>query len=307
MKPLSRILAITVTVLALAPVAVVAGTWGVPDDFSTIQAAIDSPLVLDGDTIRVSSGNHAGAYVSKSVNIVGEDGATIATGPLHGSGLVMGFRLLAGSDGASISHLRYTVDLAVMNGDGVDNVTISHSTFENTIQGVSNWRGDAWEISHNKFFDLRTRCGGGIAILTGDYTGGTVTGNLISHNQIMGTLHVATDDCGGYSGTGIVLYADFRWGRAGAAEITDNRVVKNKIGLVSDAPEVVDVLAIELTDTRDATADVILGNAIGFNDLRGTALQIGCVPASLDDVNDISRNLGENRGHGMHPAAFQAN
>ena len=73
-------------------------------------------------------------------------------------------------------------------------------------------------------------------------------------------------------------------------------------------PEVVDVAAFELTDTRDdPNADsfpVIHDNAIGFNDFRGMELQIYLTPEELGDCNDISRNLGDNRGHGLHPSLF---
>jgi hypothetical protein len=63
--------------------------------------------------------------------------------------------------------------------------------------------------------------------------------------------------------------------------------------------------AIELTDTRDdATLDVVFGNAIGFNDLRGTESQLLLTPEALDTVNDISRNPGDNRGQGLHPSLF---
>ena len=81
----------------------------------------------------------------------------------------------------------------------------------------------------------------------------------------------------------------------------------NKIGLTSDTPAVVDVVAIELTDTRPEPpppVDVIHDNSIGFNDLRGTVLQLALTPEELADVNNISRNLGDNRGHGEHPSAF---
>lgn len=285
-----------------------AATWEVPGDFSNIQDAIDSPLVIIGDTIRVSPGEHFGALVDKSVTIKGEGGATINDGPVHPAGLTMGFRLLAGSGGTTISHLNFKVDLAIMNGAAVHDVTVTQCTFENTIQAVSNWCGSRWEISHNNINDLRTRDGGGIGILVADYTGGTVEENIISHNKIMGTLHVYSEDGGGYNGSGIVLYADFRWGGAGATEIKKNRVVKNKVGLVSDTPSLVDVAAFELTDTRDdISADpfpVLFDNAIGFNDWRGTDMQVALTPVELEDENDISRNLGDNRGHGSHPSAF---
>ena len=281
--------------------------WRVPTDFSTIQAAIDSLVVLAGHTILVEPGNHAGAFVTKAVEIRGEDNAVINFGPAHGSGMIMGFRLLAGSDGASINHLIFEVDLAIMNGGAVNDVTVDHCTFKNSVQAVSNWRGSGWVISHNDILDLRCKNGGGIGILVADFNGGVVKDNLISHNKISGTLHVDPQDGGGYSGTGIVLYADFRWGAAGTAGIHDNRIVKNKVSLVSDTPVVVDVMAFELTDTRadpSVIPPVLFDNAIGFNDFRGTLLQVALSPEILDSYNNISRNLGENRGHGAHPKAF---
>jgi hypothetical protein len=282
--------------------------WYVPGNFATIQEAIDSVMVANGDTIFVGPGNHAGALVTKAVQIKGEDGAVINSGPMHPAGLSQGFRLLAGSDGATLSHLTFEVDLVIMNGDAVNDVTVTQCRFNNAIQAVSNWRGSGWEISHNEISDLRTRCGGGIGILIGDYlaTPQGVKDNVVSHNKITGVLHVAPGDCGGYAGTGIVLYADFRGGMPGAEEITNNHVVQNKISLTSDTPDVVPVWAIELTDTRnDSSLDsVVFGNAIGFNDLRGTDNAFALTPESLANVNDISRNLGDNRGHGLHPSVF---
>ena len=95
-------------------------------------------------------------------------------------------------------------------------------------------------------------------------------------------------------------------GQQQAIEISNNRVVKNKVSLVSDDPTLIDVVAIELTDTRDdpGLEPVIFGNAIGFNDLRGTEIQIVLTPDELDEVNDISRNFGNNRGHGLYPSIF---
>jgi hypothetical protein len=285
-----------------------AALWHVPEDFPNIQAAIDSVSVLNGDTILVGPGLFPGAEVTKAVEIKGIGGATINTGPMHPAGLSQGFRLQAGSDGCTISHLTFTTDLSIMNGAAVNDVTVTQCTFLNSIQAVSNWRGSGWEISHNVISDLRTRNGGGIGILVADYLYGTVADNVVSHNQIYGTLHVDPNDGGEYNGSGIVLYADFRWNRLGAAAISNNRVVKNKVGLVSDTPAVVDVVAFELTDTRDdINADpypVIFANAIGFNDWRGTTLQVAYTPADLENQNDISRNLGDNRGHGLHPSVF---
>lgn len=96
---------------------------------------------------------------------------------------------------------------------------------------------------------------------------------------------------GGYNGTGIVIYADFRWGGAGAEEILNNRIEKNKISLVSDTPAVVDVCAIELTDSRDdISTHVIFDNKIKHNSLHGMGLNIVLTPENLDEWNDISKN-----------------
>ena len=306
LRRLSGYFVILFTFLCVVPVH--AADWRVPHDFSTIQAAIDSPEVADGDRILVGPGSFAGALVTKSVDIQGVGRAVISSGPLHPSGLVQGFRLFDAADGASISNLRFTVDLPVINAtfERVDNVTVAHNTLISPVQGISNWLGSGWDITQNDIVDLRTRCGGGIGILVGDYAGGIVSDNVISHNRIAGTLHVAAGDCGGYNGTGVVIYADFRWGRLGSAHTAYNRVVRNHVSLTSDTPSVVDVVAIELSEAEDPDplTHVIHDNAIGFNDLRDTAMQIALTPADLDSANDISRNLGENRGHGLHPSAF---
>ena len=283
--------------------------WYVPGDYATIQEAIDSAAVMARDTIFVGPGNHAGALVTKAVKIKGQDGAVIDSGPMHPAGLSQGFRLMAGSSGAEISHLQFEVDLAIMNGAAADDVVVTHNTFINAVQAVSNWSGSRWTISHNVMIDLRCRNGGGIGILVADRFGGIVADNLIEHNKISGTLHVDPSDQGGYQGSGVVIYADFRWGMAGAAEIRNNFVTQNKVSLISDTPAVVDVVAFELTDTRDDTnADpfpVLFDNAIGFNDFRGTATQIVLTPEVLADFNSIDRNFGDNLGQGLHPSVFK--
>jgi len=280
--------------------------WQVPGDFATIQEAVDSAEVDAGDTIMLGSGNHTGVLLSKALRFMGKGKATINSGPAHSSGLIQGFRLLEGSGGSSFSNLTFKVDLAIMNGASVNDVTVENCNFFNAIQAVSNWGGSGWKIQHNDIVDLRTRNGGGIAILIGDRfaTEAGVKNNIVAQNKISGTVHVWENDGGGYNGTGIVLYADFRYGFPGALAITRNQVINNKIALKSDNPEVVDVCAIELTDTRDdETLDcVIFDNSIGFNDLRGTELKIVLTPEKLGDCNKISRNLPDDRGHGRHPS-----
>lgn len=295
-------------------------TWYVPEDFATIQLAIDDASVADGDKIVVQAGIYFGATVNKAVEIVGED-AVINDGPNTHSFLRGGFVFPGGGTGSGATIRGFTflcesqpgytddgkLDFPVFSR-GANEVTVEHNLMVNSLQAITNWSGSGWEIAHNEIHDLQTLNGGGIGILVGDYQGGTVEDNMISHNTITGTLNVWENDGGGYAGSGIVLYADFRSGKAGAYEIKNNIVIKNKVSLVSDTPDVVDVVAFELTDTRDnETLDsVIFDNSIGFNDFRGTVLQIALTPEKLDECNDISRNLGENRGQGLHPSVFGA-
>lgn len=229
-------------------------TWQVPGDFPTIQAAIDSNSVNDGDRIQVWPGVYAGAIVSKSVEINGEGGAIISSGPTHALGLSQGFRIVTGGDGATIRQLTITTDLGVMNGEAVNNVTVTQCAFENTVQAISNWRGGGWEISQNTITDLRTVCGGGIGILLSgsdiDFEGGVVVENIILGNRISGTLHVSPGDCGGYSGAGLVHFAEFRLDGSETGGIELNRFVDNFVNLTSDTPDFVGVVALELAEAE---------------------------------------------------------
>ena len=278
--------------------------YRVPNDFVTIQEAIDDPEVKDRDTILVDSGNHAGAHITKAVRIRGRRGAVIDSGPLPWPGLrpfIAGF-FFDGSgsgSGAKIERLQFEhVEYPVFSR-GADEVTVSHCKMINPVQGITNWHGNRWIIRYNRITDLSTYNGGGIGIVLGALYGGPVTCNWVFHNSIHGILYVDPRDSGGYNGSGIVLYADFRWESRGADQMAYNWVMRNKIGLVSDTADVVDVCAIELTDTRnDPLAypyPVIYHNVIGYNDLRDTELRIILTPEDLSQYNYIFRNPGKNR------------
>lgn len=298
---MNRKLAILVILFSFLLVAsgAYAANWKVPGDFATIQEAIYSPEVRAGDTILVGPGEFSGALVDKSVKIKGTRGAVINDGPPHPHPNIknQGFRLLNGSEGTTISRLIFsTTDLSIMNSEAVNDVTITQCTFINSIQAISNWSGSGWKITRNEIVDLRTICGGGIGIFVGDWTGGIVKNNVVSRNKISGTLHVSENDCGGYEGSGIVLYADFRWGRAGAAKLTKNRIRENEISLISDNPELVNVRGIELTDTRtDPPSVVIFGNRVTDNDIEdvsGEGIYVEGAPGNLFKENEIEDSGG---------------
>ena len=94
--------------------------WNVPGDFATIQEAMDAQDVLDGDTILVSAGYHAGATVTKAVRIKGIGRAVINSGPNVVGPFMVGLYFAAGStgSGAKISHLHFdTVEFPVLAGE----------------------------------------------------------------------------------------------------------------------------------------------------------------------------------------------
>ena len=314
-----------------------AATWHVPGDFATIQEAIDSPDVGDGDTIIVGPGNHAGATVTKAVEIKGEDGAVINSGPdfaiywytgePYTTGFLFPWSAPGVANGATISHLSFeTLDLPIY-GRYTDDVTIDHCTFTSPNQGITNWNGNGWNISHNVINGLRTMNGGGIGIFVGtrDATESTANNNLIAHNTITGMVVVPQYEIvqynaqpeypeAGYSVVGITLMSDRRYGKP-AGTISGNRILKNKIAISSNNPRNHWPMGIGLSDLglkyQDPPVADLLNNKVGFNDVRGMlgieGTPIGLVPDVIDDSNIISRNLGDdanNRGGGAHPQAI---
>ena len=329
MKKLTTICAVVALVLALGTTAK-AETWNVPYDFATIQEAIDSVDVLAGDTILVGPGNHAGATVTKAVEIKGEGGAVINSGPplsSYTTGFLFPWSDPGAGSGATISHLSFeTLDLPIYSRY-TDDVTIDHCTFTSPMQGITNWNGNGWDISHNVINGLRTLNGGGIGIFVGTRlpADSTANNNLIAHNKITGEVVVpqyeidqydAQDEDAGYSVPGITLMSDRRYDKP-AGTISGNRILKNKIAITSNHPRNHPAVGIGLSDLglllEPPVAD-LLNNKVGFNDVRGMLEEgtpISLYPDSdvIDDNNIISRNLGDdipNRGHGVHPKVLFA-
>jgi hypothetical protein len=323
MKKLITICSIVALMFALGTTAK-AETWNVPGEFLTIQDAIDSDDVVGGDTILVGPGNHDGATVTKAVEIKGKGGAVIDFGPMYAS-YMTGFLFRDGAgDGATISHLSFvTLDLPVYSRD-THYVTVEHCTFISPMQGITNWNGNGWNISHNVINGLRTMNGGGIGIFVGTRApeGSTANSNLIAHNKVIGQVVVPQYEIdqyneqpeypeAGYSVPGITLMSDRRKDKP-AGTISGNRILKNKVALSSNNPRNHWPCGIGLSDLGlkylDPPVPDLLDNKVGFNDVRGMlgieGTPIALVPDELDESNIISRNLGDdanNRGHGVHP------
>ncbi len=327
MKKLITICAAVALMFALGTTAK-AETWNVPDDFLTIQNAIDSSDVEPGDTILVGpGGNHAGATVTKAVEIKGEGGAVINSGPeyaIYTTGFLFPWSIHGVANGAIISHLSFeTVDLPIYSRD-TDDVTVEHCAFTSPMQGITNWNGNGWNISHNVINGLVTISGGGIGIFVGTRApeGSTAKNNLIAHNKITGQVVVSQEEIdrynegpaypeAGYSVPGICLMSDRRKGKP-AGTISENRILKTKVDISSNNirnhwPEGIALSDLGLIYPVPPVHD-LLDNKVGFNDVRGMleieGTPIDLYPDELDDSNKISRNLGDdanNRGHGVHP------
>ena len=275
-----------------------AAVWRVPKHFPTIQAAIDSDAVKDGDTIAVWPGRRPGATVTKAVTIRAHGSVIIVDGPVVNALGKAGFLFPgdgAGS-GATIADLHFRHVAFPVFSRGADDVSVTGNTMWRPLQGVTNWAvgqwGNGWDITHNAILGLRTDCGGGIGILIGDYAGGTLSDTLIAHNEVHGQVRVPTDDCGGYNAPGVVLFADFRSSGDSGAVIERNRVVKNRVRLRSSDPALVSVSGVELSDTRnDPSLLVIRANAVIYNDLRCMDAPVALTPDQLASVNRIDRNL----------------
>ncbi len=297
---LGRLLSLATVLVGVLLLAGSAGAavWQVPGQFPTIQAAIDSSTVHDGDVIDVASGRRLGATVTKAVTIRGVGTATIVGGPFVnalGSG---GFLFPGGGlgSGATIAGLTFVGVAFPVFSRGADYVTVTDNEMWGPVQGVTNWAngtwGNGWDISRNVITSLRTSCGGGFGILIGDYAGGTVSDNLITGNTVQGAVRVGPDDCGGYNAPGVVLYADFRFVGDLGATIRNNRVMKNSIYITSSAPMLVTVSGVELTDTRDDPSLIELtANAVVYNDLRGMDVPVSLTPEELEPENVIQGNL----------------
>lgn len=226
--------------LCVAALVLVSGTaraavLRVPAQYPTIQAAVDA--ASDGDRIRVSSGEHCGATLTKRVKLEGRGKPRIigcASGPFVTPGLRAGF-FLPGSKGVNpASGSRITG--FVFDGAGVSNanlaplsfgvfarfasdIRVTRNRFIGTVQAITNTGGDRWTIRRNRIeqltvLDCTVHCTGGdgivIALARGAIAapGGNAEplnrpeNNLVSRNRISG---VAPDGFGVFSLAGVLL------------------------------------------------------------------------------------------------------
>ena len=107
-----------------------AAVWQVPGDFPTIQAAIGSSAVVDGDVLRVMPGRRAGATVTKAVAIRAQGRVTIVSGPNVNTLGNAGFLFPGGGagSGATIDGFRFENVAFPVFSRGADDVSVTRNT-----------------------------------------------------------------------------------------------------------------------------------------------------------------------------------
>ena len=103
---------------------------GCPGDFPTIQAAIDSSLVKDGDVLRVLPGRRTGATVTKAVAIRALGWVTIVDGPVVNTLGKAGFLFPGGGagSGATVDGFLFEDVAFPVFSRGADDVSVTRNT-----------------------------------------------------------------------------------------------------------------------------------------------------------------------------------
>lgn len=132
-----------------------AGVDRVPQDFPTIQAAVDRGTA---PTILVAPGTYAGAVIDRPVSLQGK-GAVITSG-VRQRGASIAFPMDAGASGSEI--VGFTVDCTSRKldmgvyasvqhiGSAPDNVNIEGNHFQGCVQSVTNTGSRAYECESGR-------------------------------------------------------------------------------------------------------------------------------------------------------------
>ena len=165
-----------------------ATTWTVDDDgpadFSSIQEAINSPQVAEGDTVYVYNGTYyEDAVVNKTVSLVGEDGKCIIDGLRKGHTVAI------------------EADNVILTGFIITNSSLIHTPFEGPYSGLyvtsdncsidrnnvtNNYYG-IWPCnSSNNILSENTIANNYVGVRLDSSSHNSLTGNTIAYNDFGG-------------------------------------------------------------------------------------------------------------------------
>ena len=238
------VLVLALAVFGISPVSFAQATHRVPQDFPSIQLAVNA--ASPGDTIRVGPGRWCGARITKTLNLTG-DGATIKgcppgiPGPF-GNFARRGFFINAAASGSSISHFTFDgkgysdtnqepLGLGIQSQFFTNNVEVNSNVFLGGLGGIEAF-GSGWLITHNVFngFTILSDGSGGFGILSEDLQNGPFTANAYLYNVI-----IATVPPGSFSFASYINEVDVPFVGIAIAGHNGTIIGNNKIAITSNA------------------------------------------------------------------------
>ncbi len=283
-KIVLSLLALALAFFAVTPVSFAQATHRVPQDFPTIQSAVNAANA--GETIRVGPGRWCGARITKTLNLVGE-GATIMGCPAGIPGPVgnivrRGFFLNVAASGSSIRNFTFDgkgvsdtnsdpISLGIQPQFGTNNVTVDSNTFLGGLGGIQGPYGNDWLVtaavppgsfSFASYINEVDVPFVGIAIAGHN-------GTIIAYNKI-----AITSNANGDAGVGIVVTDD---SVDGVSSTDSNLVITNNDGRGSQYGLI--ITKDQLGGTANTAGATIRGN-FGVNLING----------STSNVNNRSRH-----------------
>lgn len=272
-------LALALAVFGVTPVSFAQATHRVPEDFPTIQLAVNNANA--GDTIRVGPGRWCGARVTKVMNLVGE-GATIMGCPSGIPGPVgnlarRGFfvNIVASGtsirsftfDGAGFSETnRNPLALGIDADFGTNNVVVDNNLFLGGLGGIQAF-GSGWLITHNVFdgFTILSNGSGGFGILSEDFQTGPFTGSAYLYNEIKAAVPP-----GSFSFASFTNEVDVPFVGIAIAGHDGTIITNNKIAITSNASGDAGVGIIATDASPDGISSTTINLVITNNDGRGS-------------------------------------
>jgi hypothetical protein len=273
-------LALALAASAVTPVSFAQATHRVPQDFPTIQLAVNNANA--GDTIRVGPGRWCGARIIKTLNLVGE-GATIMgcpagfPGPV-GDPLHIGFVVNVAASGSSIRNFTFDgkgvsdtnqdpLALGITSQFFTNNVTVDSNRFLGGLGGIQGPYGNGWMVTHNVFdgFTILSNGAGGFGILSEDFQTGPFTGNLFVHN-----VFTAVVPPGNFSFASYINEVDVPFVGIAIAGHNGAIISHNKIAITSNASGDAGVGIVATDSSVDGLSSTISNVMITDNDGRGS-------------------------------------
>ncbi len=300
-------LALTLAVFGVTPVSFAQATIRVPQDFPSIQLAVNNANA--GDTIRVGPGRWCGARITKALNLVGE-GATIMGCPPGNPGPVgnltrRGFVVNAVASGTSIRGFifdgkgfsdtnRDPLGLGIQSQFFTNNVVVDSNRFLGGLGGIQGAFGSGWLVTHNVFdgFTILSNGAGGFAILSEEFQTGRFTGNAYMYNEIKAVVPP-----GSFSFVSFTNEADVPFAGIVIAGHDGTIISNNKIAITANAGGDAGVGIIATDATPDGLSSTTINLVITDNDGRGS--QYGLIitkDQALGTGNAVGATLRGNFG-----------